>query len=179
MLTEPQRSDGTGLELLDLESVDQVVGTVSKRLASAHDEVRVSGNDCKFIVESRLADLRKTLARGVKIKILCADPAVPSIAAMLPVVDERFRTPREFTDSMISVARTLSALHVSGETAHQTHMWPACALPMVDTSFCAISQANAAQSWSVSSRRRTRSRLRPRVGPILPSGIPVRFEIAA
>jgi hypothetical protein len=112
MLSQPQRSDGTDMQLLDRDSIDRAFGTASKRLAAAEEEVRVSGNDCKFIVESRLADLRKALARGVRIKILCADPDVPSIATMLPVVDERFRTPREFTDSMISVARTLRTLQL-------------------------------------------------------------------
>ena len=98
------------LHFLTLNDLGREIPGFEERIATAESEILISGNDCKFAVESRSAHLRKALGRGVAIKILCADPSVPQLPEMLAVIDQRFETGDKFRSSMISVEQTLMGL---------------------------------------------------------------------
>ena len=97
------------------DQVDLVIGTVQQRLKNAKNEIRISGNDNKFIAESASIWVKEALSRGVTVKILCIDPesAVPT---MLAKIDPRFPTAESFKDSMESVEKEL--LRIRKEFPH-------------------------------------------------------------
>ena len=101
---------GLRSQFIDLAVASAPGNSVTERLASARQEVHLSGNDCKFVIESRTSDLRAALNRGVRVKVLCADPEIVSVAEMLAAVDQRFKTAEAFQQSMISVEAVLRDL---------------------------------------------------------------------
>ena len=107
-----RRPTAAPLELLDRDEVNQHLSSVELRLAAARNEVLVSGNDCKFVVESASSALEKALKdfSSLRVKVLCVDPDRAGVAEMLSLIDPRFEDPQDFTDSMVSVSRKLLSL---------------------------------------------------------------------
>ncbi len=95
--------------LVTRDQLDQLTGTVQQRLSKAKDEIKVSGNDNKFIAESGSSWIEDALRRGVRIKIVCVDPKSPA-TDMLPKIDPRFPTASTFVESMVSVEKVLRRL---------------------------------------------------------------------
>jgi len=75
---------------------------VELTLAKVSREVRISGNDCKKMVEAKSADIEALLKRRIRVKVICVDPSSPA-CSMLTKVDPRFRTSGDFRKSMDSV----------------------------------------------------------------------------
>jgi hypothetical protein len=98
------------LPLLSRDDLGRVLPSLNERIGAATRELWISGNDCKEVVESRSAYLRKALEDGVRIKVLCADPDGPQLPEMLAQVDPRFPTPAEFRRSMVTVQHMLRGL---------------------------------------------------------------------
>lgn len=92
--------------ILDRNEIGRVLGTVKQRLSRAKRAVYISGNDCKFVVESLSAEISSTLARGVQVKILAVEPNSDT-SRMLSLIDPRFETAQKFIDSMQSVKMEL------------------------------------------------------------------------
>ncbi len=88
------------------DQVDPLIGSVQQRLKNARNEVRISGNDNKFVAESASTWVREALNRGVVVKILCTDPK-STVPAMLAKIDPRFTTAAAFEESMESVDKEL------------------------------------------------------------------------
>jgi TIR domain-containing protein len=82
---------------------------VELTLAKVKKEFRVSGNDCKKIIEAKSADIETLLRRGANAKVICVDPSSPA-CSMLAKVDPRFRSAGDFRKSMVSVLGILRDL---------------------------------------------------------------------
>lgn len=95
--------------IVDLDHVDGIVGSVSERFSAAQSEVWISGNDCAYLVSSRLSDLEAALRRGVSVRVLCADPK-SSAAQMLRLIDPQFDKDGRFEDSMRDIIRRLKSV---------------------------------------------------------------------
>jgi hypothetical protein len=95
--------------LVARDEVDSVVGSVRQRLGQANEEVWISGNDCKFVVEAESQSVREALKRGVQVSVLCVHPDGPGAEA-LALIDPRFDSPSEFRDAMLSVRRGLERM---------------------------------------------------------------------
>jgi len=94
---------------LKLTQVDSQLGAVEKRFNNASEEVCISGNDCKFIVEVKSAKIEQLLAREVKVKILVVDPD-STAPDMLAEIDPGFDTPEDFRSSMVTVIKVLQKM---------------------------------------------------------------------
>jgi predicted nucleotide-binding protein len=102
----PRVRDGA-ISLFPRDEIQDRTGSVAARLEKAQIEVRISGNDCKRIVESESAHLESALKRGVNVRIMCADPECGALLEMLSSIDPRFEDPGEYIDSMHSVTKRL------------------------------------------------------------------------
>ncbi|MCV0439294.1 MAG: hypothetical protein K5880_11725 [Hydrogenophaga sp.] len=95
-----------GLRFLDRAQVDARLGAMEARLAAAKASVYVSGNDCKFLVESCSASVDRLLARGVRLHVLLLSPT-DALSEMLSLIDPRFNSASEFQTSMHEVLKRL------------------------------------------------------------------------
>lgn len=75
-------------------------------LSNIKKELRVSGNDCKFVVDSKAGDIEALLKKGVKVKVICVDPESEA-PSMLGLIDPRFNNAGDFKESMKGVERIL------------------------------------------------------------------------
>jgi hypothetical protein len=96
------------MDLLKADEVDQAIGTVRERLNHVKQELRVSGNDCKFVVESLSAEIERLLLRNVAVKVLCSNPVY--VKDMIALVDPRIGTAAEFHESISSVRLIMDRL---------------------------------------------------------------------
>jgi hypothetical protein len=74
--------------LVDRQNVYSEVGTIENRLASAQEEVRISGFDCKYVILDQHSAIEAALSRGVKVKIVCLDPTAESALGLLQKVPD-------------------------------------------------------------------------------------------
>lgn len=101
---------------------DKLLGTPEQRLASAN-ELWVSGNDCKFVVESLSGTIKGFLKRGGKVKVMCTAPRA-DISEMLSLIDPRFDTPNHFLESIKSVLFELESLSQANPDIFEYRLLP-------------------------------------------------------
>jgi hypothetical protein len=102
-------SIGSAALLATRAEVDTILGSVESRLANSAKEVLISGNDCKFVVESLSGELEDALSRRVKVRVLVVDPTGLG-AKTVPYLDPRFPTEESFVESMTGVSPVLERL---------------------------------------------------------------------
>ena len=105
---DPQPPSPNNVLLVGRHEVDAHVDPIEARLRRARHEIRILGNDNKFVAESCSPLLDEALKRGVRVKVLFTDPSSPT-ADMLARVDPRFHSADEFQNSIASVFRLLEA----------------------------------------------------------------------
>jgi hypothetical protein len=88
--------------LYDFRQVCGSFGVIDDWYDRVEEEVRISGNDCKTAVEARSQKVKDVLDRGVKVKVICVNPASPA-ANMLRLVDPRFPSLELFRSSAEAV----------------------------------------------------------------------------
>lgn len=94
------------IKFLDISEMKREIGMPQKRLENATTEVRISGNDLKYVSESLSASINKLLAKGVRVKLLAVDPK-SHVPDMLVKIDPRFEDPEQFKSSMTEVLNRL------------------------------------------------------------------------
>jgi len=99
-------------------------GGLETRLAEAKQEIRISGNDCKAVVESKSAFMDRALARDVTVKIMCVDPDSEAAVETLTRIDPRFTTAAKFIASMRSVEIVLRELRDSNPSLFDFRYMP-------------------------------------------------------
>ena len=99
--------------LMSREEANTTYGGLEERIPEVREQLLIAGNDCKAVVESKSAYLRRALARGVEVKILCVDPKSDHAVTTLAMIDPRFDEPDDFIASMIGVERVLKGLRES------------------------------------------------------------------
>lgn len=109
----PMLARAYGSQFVSREQLANVLPSAVERVCSASGEIMISGNDCKFVVESMSPHIRAALDRGVAVQVICADPEGPGVADMLALVDPRFTSPGSFKASMQSVSAQLEELQSS------------------------------------------------------------------
>lgn len=85
-IREAIRTHGSRAEtplLVDRQNLYSVAGTIDNRLASAQEEVRISGFDCKYVILDHSSAIEAALSRGVKIKFMILDPSDRSTLDLL------------------------------------------------------------------------------------------------
>lgn len=113
----------TGLRLIDREAVDRKLGSFQRRLEKAESLVCISGNDCKFVVESSSAAIDDLLNRGLRLKLLLTDPDTGA-SEMLARIDPRFTTADQFRESMTEVLRRLELWREKWPTQFEYRLLP-------------------------------------------------------
>ncbi|MBU6391723.1 MAG: hypothetical protein KGJ87_03625 [Planctomycetota bacterium] len=98
----------TGLRFIDRDAVDRKLGSFQRRMEKAESLVCISGNDCKFVVESSSAAIDDLLNRGLRLRLLLTDPETGA-SEMLARMDPRFTEANQFRDSMTEVIRRLES----------------------------------------------------------------------
>ena len=96
--------------LLGRDELNGSIGGLEDRLSNIREQLMVSGNDCKALVESKSGFLSRALDRNVKIKIMCVDPEVSGAVDALTKIDPRFDEAIDFTSSMQAADRVLVKL---------------------------------------------------------------------
>lgn len=99
--------------LLGRDELNAAIGGLEDRLPNVREQLMVSGNDCKALVESKSGFLSRALDRKVKIKILCVDPEATGAVEALTKIDPRFDDATDFKLSMQSVERVLTKLRAA------------------------------------------------------------------
>lgn len=97
--------------LVDRHNVYSVVGSFENRLASAQEEIRFSGFDCKYAILEQTSALEAALSRGVKIKIMCLDPEQPSAVSMLRMIRGHYLSDNDLRESMSAIQPLLCGWH--------------------------------------------------------------------